>query len=152
MAETIEEIVNGNKVIKLEQLQYVKQYTDQTFVAKDKLGDGFNIDETTGEITVDITGAQINTTAGWNAQSTLISGNGTIYIYSDYKTVDGKNIPNIKIGDGTSYLSALPFAFTDSTHAADTDIHVTADDKTKWNNKATYSMNDSTETLTLTKD
>ena len=43
----------------------------------------------------------IDTTAGWDERLPLTSQYGVIYVYSD--------IPAIKIGDGTSDLSALPF-------------------------------------------
>ena len=41
-----------------------------------------------------------DTTANWNAQATMISEAGAIYIYSDYSTVDGVSVPGIRIGDG----------------------------------------------------
>lgn len=50
----------------------------------------------------------------WDAQTSLVSESGSIYIYSNYKTYtddDGNtvNVPGIRIGDGTTYLSDLPF-------------------------------------------
>lgn len=53
------------------------------------------------------------TTAGWNEQPSLIAERGAIYVYSDHSSViiDGqtKSVPGIKVGDGTSYLSDMPF-------------------------------------------
>ena len=38
----------------------------------------------------------MGTTAGWNAQPTLISSKDTIYVYTDYDTDEsGNDVPNI---------------------------------------------------------
>lgn len=50
------------------------------------------------------------TTAEWNVLTSLVSEANTIYVYSDYKTVDGVDIPAIKIGDGLAYVVDLPFS------------------------------------------
>lgn len=54
-----------------------------------------------------------DTTARWNAQSSLISTRAAIYIYSDHRTIivnnETKNVPGIKVGDGVSYLIDIPF-------------------------------------------
>jgi len=46
----------------------------------------------------------------WSKIPNFLSTNGMIYIYSDYRTENEVNIPRIKIGDGISPLSELPFA------------------------------------------
>lgn len=78
-----------------------------------------------------------NTTAGWNAQTTLKAKEGAIYIYTDYRhNDDNEPIAAFKIGDGTSYLIDMPF--TDELvwdHINDTDIHITAAERIFWNNK-----------------
>lgn len=77
-----------------------------------------------------------NTTANWNAQTSLVSELKSIYIYSDYKLVNGEYIPGIKIGDGDAYVVDLPFIDADLTqHIADAAIHVSAADRLNWNNK-----------------
>lgn len=77
-----------------------------------------------------------NTTANWNAQVTLVSELKSIYIYSDYKLVNGEYIPGIKIGDGNAYVIDLPFIDEHLTqHIADTALHVSAADRMNWNNK-----------------
>ena len=57
---------------------------------------------------------QYNSTAGWNAQPTLVADRGVIYVYSDYKsvTIDGDTVPvpGFKVGDGSSLLKDLPFS------------------------------------------
>ena len=77
------------------------------------------------------------TTQFWNEKPTLIATRGAIYVYSDHsKDPDNKDIPAIKIGDGTSYLIDMPF--TDDTyarHILDTVVHITAAERESWNNK-----------------
>ena len=83
-----------------------------------------------------------NTTAGWNAQSTLISEAGVIYVYSDYKKdSQNRDVPNLKIGDGLAYLIDLPFMNMDVTEAQ----------KTFWNNKVTTIDSVQNETLIFTR-
>ena len=80
----------------------------------------------------------------WNSQLTLIGEKSNIYIYSDYasKVVDDKTIliPNIKIGDSTSYLIDIPFV-TESvedllnSHINDKVSHITSPERNSWNGK-----------------
>lgn len=77
-----------------------------------------------------------DTTAGWNAQPTLKSEEGAMYLYTDHAVVDGQNVTGVKFGDGTSYLIDLPFTDAEfKEHALDTDIHITAEEREFWNNK-----------------
>lgn len=93
---------------------------------------------------------KINTTAYWNAIQGFIPENGEIIIYSDYKSItktspiSGEEIivpvPSVKVGTGNAYVQDL--AFVDEwyrdlllEHVADTAIHVSAQDRVKWNNK-----------------
>ena len=78
-----------------------------------------------------------DTTANWNAQTTLIGQAGHIYIYSDYDTSNGHNVPAMKVGDGLSYLIDAPFADASSYHIKDTSVHVSSADRTAWNGKVT---------------
>lgn len=84
-------------------------------------------------------GAKIyrDTVSGWNAQTTLISEENAIYVYTDYDTdSQGNVVPGIKIGDGLAYLIDMPFVDeVMQEHIADTVIHVTQADKDNWNNK-----------------
>ena len=95
-----------------------------------------------------------NTTAGWNSQSNLIAEKNTIYVYSDYQIIDGKTIAGMKIGDGTSYLIDMPF--TDSgilEHINNSIIHVSANDREKWNNKVSvYIDTEDEENIVFTTD
>lgn len=88
------------------------------------------------------------TTDEWNALKDLIAQKGTIYIYSDHDTVDGKPVPGFKVGDGTTYLIDLPF--TDASylqHASNTSIHITDAEREKWNSKISVSVDDSNEAI-----
>ena len=49
------------------------------------------------------------TTEEWNSKPTRVSVKDIVYVYTDYKVVNGKNVPGLKIGDGTTYLIDLPF-------------------------------------------
>ena len=55
-----------------------------------------------------------DTTANWAARADYIPKAGEIIIYTDYKIVENVPIPNLKIGDGQSYLADLPFVVGDS--------------------------------------
>lgn len=93
------------------------------------------------------------TTAEWEAGSATISEAGAIYVYSDYKRFDDADIPGIKVGNGTTTISNLPFITSELyAHVADADIHVTAEDKARWNAKVGVSIDEATETLIFTKN
>lgn len=92
------------------------------------------------------------TTATWNSQPQLISKKGYIYIYSDYRRdSQGNVLAAMKVGDGATWL--IDMAFIDemyADHIQDTIIHITQEERNKWNNKVTCYMED--ETLIFTKD
>lgn len=94
-----------------------------------------------------------NTTANFNADITTVGQLNTIYIYTDYKQdAQGNNIAGIKIGDGNAYLIDAPFLDEIIyNHIEDNTIHITAEERAKWNNKirAYYSLQDE-DTLILT--
>lgn len=82
----------------------------------------------------------IGTTEYWNNQATLIGKRGAIYIYEDYSEKDNIKIPNIKIGDGKSYLMDNPFVTTSvedliDAHINDNIKHITAKERQSWNKK-----------------
>ena len=85
---------------------------------------------------------KIGTTTEWNAQPNYIPNYGDIIIYTDK--------PGIKIGDGLAYCIDLPFINSD--HINDITIHVTSEEKQKWNNKITCGNIVLDETLILTRD
>lgn len=84
------------------------------------------------------------TTEHWNADITLVAARGVIYVYSDHAAItEGgteKNVPGIKIGDGTSYLIDMPFVGDEYAaqilaHVSNTAAHITAAERTAWNAK-----------------
>lgn len=94
-------------------------------------------------------------TATWNSQAQLVSQQGYIYIYSDYKQdSSGNNIPGIKVGDGNAYLIDLPFSTKlIDEHIADAVIHITQAERDFWNNKVTCYIDENNITrLIFSKD
>lgn len=120
---------------------------------------------TNWEIIGDITGKNImiGTTAEWQAHSTYIAPEGTICIYSDRGSYQDTNnntitVPGIKISDGFAYVTSLPFVGDDviaavrielNNHINDNVRHITADERTFWNNKLNTLMDG--ETLVLNR-
>ena len=74
----------------------------------------------------------IHTMSEWSKIPDFLSGKGKIYIYSDYRTENGIDIPRIKIGDGIHSLSEIPFAT----------MSITDDDMEYWDNKPDTDSND----------
>ena len=113
----------------------------------------WNVNQGSGELT-----SYYDSTANWNANRTLVSELGAIYVYYDHGSIDGHDVPGIKVGDGTSYLIDLPFmdaqfARSLTNHINNLGIHVTAADKTFWNNKSAAFMDpEQSETLILAND
>ena len=99
-----------------------------------------------------------NTTEGWNSQQGLIGKRNALYIYTDAVEEDGKNIPNFKIGDGSSYLIDSPFITTMVMkdlidHTSDTTAHVSQSDRERWDNKVrAYHSPVDAENLIFTTD
>ena len=80
-----------------------------------KVGDGLSI-TSDGTLSADKP-ILWNTTEFWNSQRDLIAARGVMYVYSDYKTIDGVTYSNYKMGDGTSYLVDMPFSTIDTVIA-----------------------------------
>ena len=78
-------------------------------------------------------------TSEWNKNPQLVAELNHIYVYTDHFIYNNKEIPGIKVGDGTSYLIDMPFVDEDRAdvinHITNTDIHVAAQEKEFWNNK-----------------
>lgn len=67
-----------------------------------------------------------------------VSEDGAMYVYSDYKIYGSKNVPGMKLGDGETLISELPFLdVIYANHIIDTIVHVTSSEKEFWNNKVT---------------
>lgn len=103
-----------------------------------------------------------DTKVHWDLQPNLVTERSAIYIYSDYQRMVDRNgnvveIAGIKIGDGASYLIDMPFV-TEATstaiinHIANSEVHVTSEEKTFWNNKvSSYLDSGDLENLVLSK-
>lgn len=78
-----------------------------------------------------------DTTANWDAQTTLVSNANTLYVYTDHQLdSQGNKVAGIKVGDGLAYVVDLPFTDTVTTeHIADNTRHVTQAERDFWNNK-----------------
>lgn len=77
-----------------------------------------------------------NTTEYWNSHPQLLSKEGYLYIYTDYKQVDNEDVPGMKVGDGTSYLIDMPFMDAPlDAHIADSVKHITDTERAFWNDK-----------------
>ena len=74
-----------------------------------------------------------DTTTNWDAQTELVALKDHLYIYTDHRQVSGLNIPGMKVGDGTSLLSVLPFLDT-------SEVVITPEDIDNWNNKVSAEM------------
>lgn len=97
-----------------------------------------------------------DTTANWNSQISFIPEEGTVIVYSDYKTIiiEGveKTIAGIKIGDGRAYLIDLPFVDEDVrmaliAHINDANVHIQEGEREFWNNKLNYTLDENSGTL-----
>lgn len=101
-----------------------------------------NLPEVNGETLIgdksseDLHIVAVKTSAEWAELTTLVSVKGEVYVYSDAgQDADGNPIPKVKIGDGFAYVVDLPFA-------AATDLRITDEDITNWNNKVSIRVDD----------
>jgi len=72
-----------------------------------------------------------HTMAEWARIPDFLSTKGTLYIYADYRTENGINIPRIKFGDGINSLSDIPFAT----------MSITDDDMSYWDGRTEFDGN-----------
>ena len=96
-----------------------------------------------------------NSTSGWGQNPGYIPRAGEICIYTDHKTHTDEsgnlvNEPDIKIGDGQVPIIDLPFisdGFVSdivkalNSHVSDSIIHVTQEDRQRWDAKLNFNMN-----------
>jgi len=113
-------------------------------------GDGITIKN--GVISADGSSSKIvsHTTSEWESLGvSTVSESGVLYVYTDYKKDEsGKNIPGFKMGDGNAYVADLPFSSAMfDMHMNNTDIHITAAEREKWNNKVSVLMNEPNNNL-----
>ena len=88
-----------------------------------------------------------DTTENWNNQPTLIGERGSIYIYSDGKSMIDEEtgqtvfIPRLKVGDGSAYLIDNPFIDSDIREKVDTLATITQEDIDRWDEKVSAKIN-----------
>ena len=104
----------------------------------------------------------IGTTAYFEGVKTTVPPRGQLVIFSDLRSIEvtksggSKSTitsAGIKVGDGIKTIEQLPFIdwfYWD--HLNDANIHVTAEQKTFWNNKITCEVSEVDETLKFKKD
>ena len=103
------------------------------------------------QYTVDFGKVMYHTKAEWESMTQLMSEEGAIYIYLDEYEDGDELIPAIKIGDGLAYVIDLPFIDQIyAKHIINNQIHITAEEREKWDNKVTCYA--SGERVIFTKD
>lgn len=87
---------------------------------------------------------QIKTSEEWAQEEENTSYLNLIYLYKD--EVEGEIVEKIKVGDGTTKLKDLPFIADSST----LETQVTPEEKEKWNNKVSVSLDAGGENIIFT--
>lgn len=93
----------------------------------------------------------VNTTEYWDSQPSLITVKNAIYVYTDYeKDSEGNDVPGLKVGDGLGYLIDAPFT-TDPyyEHIRNQFLHITPEERERWNNKVRCYVDDFTDSEKL---
>lgn len=122
------------------------------------------------EIKLDVRLVQLhNTFAYWLSHSDFVPLDGEVVVYTNRKAITDTNgqvinIPDFKIGDGTTTVGDLPFLVgTDdeiqkqldelaakvAAHIADAAVHIQTGEREKWNEGMSCTMDE--ETLVITK-
>lgn len=93
-------------------------------------------------------------TSYWNTNCNTVGTKGDIFIFMDYFTTsDNKLVPGIKIADGITTVENLPFTDTKlSEHLLNNTIHITQNERIKWNSKMNCYVNENLETLIFNTD
>lgn len=100
---------------------------------------------------------RIGTVEYWNSIPKDVANKGEIIVYSNAVKQGNYLIPKIKIGDGLAFTIDLPYVNQDlqlilDSHIADTEIHITQQEREFWNNKITAGVKPiDKECLILTK-
>lgn len=87
---------------------------------------------------------QIKTSEEWAQEEENTSYLNLIYLYKD--EVEGEIVEKIKVGDGVTKLKDLPFIADSSA----LETQVTPEEKEKWNNKVSVSLDSSNENIIFT--
>ena len=144
LGQEIYPVTHTNAIVGLEDLQQIRQGAAKGNAAYQKPTTGIpESDLAQGvkdKLNRDIPAVFSGTTEYWNSRVGYIPPDGTIIIYTDKATVDGENVPGIKIGSGNGYVQDLAFvgdeiADTLLDHINNNNIHITALERASWSHK-----------------
>lgn len=90
----------------------------------------------------------------WAEKSSFVPMKGEIIVYTNYATMvndagETVDVPGLKVGDGNAYLVDLPFVGEADRkflleyiqeHEMNAIIHVSQEDRNRWNNKLNYEV------------
>lgn len=95
---------------------------------------------------------EYGTTSEWSGRAGETSQEGVFYVYTDARLDEqGNAVPAFKLGDGLAYIGDLPFVDVEFvSHINNPDIHVTQQEKTKWNDKVRCYILENSENLIFT--
>lgn len=90
-----------------------------------------------------------DTTENWHESGDVVSEKNVIYVYTDYKETDDGTIVGIKVGDGETTISNLPFndMFLEE-HVSDSTVHIDQEERDSWNEKVRAYVDGDTLVLT----
>ena len=96
-----------------------------------------------------------NSTEYWISKGDTVPDEGEIIIFYDAHKINGQYVPDIKVGNGVSYLNNLPFLngvdmAALAAHINDRSIHVSTEDRSSWNSKMSVSASAENEELIFT--
>lgn len=107
----------------------------------------------------------VGTTAEWQARYNYVAPSETIIVYTNHGTITNNNttitVPAIKIADGSTPVVDLPFVGDDvaaairselNDHINDNIKHITAAERTYWNNKINCEDTVNNHNLVLTRN
>lgn len=103
-----------------------------------------NLETIVAELQADGAKLQIKTSEEWAQQEENTSYLNLIYLYKD--EVEGELVEKIKVGDGVTKLKDLPFIADSSA----LETQVTPEEKEKWNNKVSVSLDTGGENIIFT--
>lgn len=150
--------VNANATLNVNNTGAIPIYYNDVAISSGMLTEDniytFIYDGSNWSIVGDITGKNImiGTSEEWGEHYDYVAPRGTILIYTDHGTVTAtvnnetitKTVPGIKITDGSTPVVDLPFVGDDEIAAIHSELddhindnvrHITAAERTKWNNK-----------------
>lgn len=90
----------------------------------------------------------------WAENLSYIPLEGELIVITNYDTIDGVDIPAIKVGDGLAYAADLPCVGEYDMdrildHIQDTVVHITEDERAFWNNKVRCYLDGDTIVFTI---